>query len=469
MVEYRMLNRNRFGLGIEKLATLVEARFLTCITVILILGTVLRILFIWLTTSPTETLNLFWPGYTDGEDYSNIARSLVETGVYGYGGRPSAYRSPAYPFWIALIWKIFGESLTLVRLLQIALFVGMTICYAYVTLKYFGKFAAALTALVFSVYPLFVFMTTEIATENLYMPLASIVFALTLMLLHNKKQGKGNAIVALAAGLFCGAGILTRPNMLFVFLMVQALIAWYAFTHAERSRNWITSFIGLWIGALLVTTPWAIRNQLQLGAPVLTTEIYYVFFRGTFDFVDGIPNGQSIFSVFSEHHVIYEDQIEDPKKIRLPISEVENEKNARAAALAIIRSDPALWFKERGKNLLYFWLNLQWELRDGSERPELVEKRPIVVAAAALVTIVYYVLLLGAIVGSISVWRGDIGLEQRLFVAVAWSFILAAMSVVITTVGKRYRVAMIDPYLVMLACVGIASWLNRLRRPVLGR
>src|SRR5215510_11868290 len=177
MKEYRMFNRNRLGLWIEKLATLVEARFLTCVTVILILGTVLRILLIWLTTSPTEALNLFWPGNPDGNIYSNIARSVVETGVYGYGGRLSAFRPPAYPFLIALIWKIFGESLTLVRLLQIVLFVGMTICYAHVTLKYFGKFAAVLTALVFSVYPLFVFMTTEIATESLYMTLASMVFA----------------------------------------------------------------------------------------------------------------------------------------------------------------------------------------------------------------------------------------------------------------------------------------------------
>src|SRR5262249_18714984 len=184
--------------------------------------------------------------------------------------------------------------------------------------------------------------------------------------------------------------------------------------------------------------------------------------------VDGIPNGLStsqgayadrLYSVFREHHVIYEDQLEDPNKLRLPISEVENEKNARAAALAIIRSDPVLWLKERSKNLVYFWLNLQW-------KTELLEKRPIVVAAAVLVTIVYYVLLLGAIVGSVSIWRSDIGLEQRWFVTAAWLFILAPMSVIITTVGKRYRVAMIDPYLVMLACVGIASRLNRLRRPM---
>jgi 4-amino-4-deoxy-L-arabinose transferase-like glycosyltransferase len=439
---------------------MLERGFYICIGTILILGAVLRLGLIWRTTSPAETLNLLYPGFVGGVHYSNIARSLIETGTYGYAGRPTAFRPPGYPLLIALIWKIFGETLTPVRLSQVVLFVIMTACYTYVTLKYFGKFAAALTAVGFSVYPLFAFITTEIATESLYMTLASIIFALTLMLFHGEKQPNSKIIVAFTAGLCCGAGILTRPNMLFVFLLLQVLIIRYAFRQGERSRNWITSFISLWIGTLLVLTPWLIRNQLQIGAPVLTTNLDYNFFRGTFDFVDGIPNGQSIYSVFRDHNVMYEGEVENLKNIHLPLSELLNERNAHAAALSIIREDPLLWLKERGKNFVYLWLNLQWA-------PEMFEKRFIVMVAAVSATITYYFLLIAAIVGSIWVWRHNIGTEQRSFVVLAWLFMLAAMSVVITFVGKRYRISMIDPYLIMLACIGVVSWLNRSRRPVL--
>jgi 4-amino-4-deoxy-L-arabinose transferase-like glycosyltransferase len=443
----------------KEITRLIETRFFTCIVIILIVGTVLRLALIWITTSPMDPLNRLYPGYTDGIPYSNIAHSLIETGVYGYGGRPSAIRPPAYPFMISLIWKSFGENFTAVRMFQVALFAIMAACYIYVTFKYFGKFAAGLTAVVFSVYPLFVFMTTEIATENLYMTLTSIVFALTLMLLHDKEQPDNKPTVAFAAGLCCGAGILTRPNMVFVFLLLQALIIWHAFRSSERLKVCITAFLGLWIGTLLVLSPWLIRNQLQIGSPVLTTNLDYNFFRGTFDLAYGGPTGDSIIPVFREHNVMYEGDIENPKLTHLPLSELENEQNAHAAAISIIRADPLLWLKERGKNLVYLWLNLQWE-------PELLEKRPLVIVAAVSVTIVYYVLLIAAIVGSVWISKRNTSIEQRAFVAVAWLFILAAMPVVITFVGKRYRVSMIDPYLIIAACAAIGSWFNQFRRSV---
>jgi 4-amino-4-deoxy-L-arabinose transferase-like glycosyltransferase len=453
-----MTSRRRIISLVENFAMLAETRFLTFIITILILGTVLRLAAIALTTSPTEPLNILYPGYTDGEDYRNIAHSIIETGVYGYAGRPSAFRPPAYPVLMALIWKIFGETLTPVRLFQIALFVIMAICYTCITLMYFGRFAAALTAVVLSVYPLFVFMTTEIATESLYMTLASIVFALTFMLLDNKQKVTNKAVVAFAAGLCCGAGILTRPNMVFIFLLLQTFLILHLFGLSKRTGNWIAPSIGLWAGTFLVLTPWLIRNQLQIGAPVLTTNLDYNLFRGTFDLAPSTPNDAFFVKVFRDHHVMYEQDLENPNNRQLLISEVESERNARAAALAIIWSNPISWLKERMRNLVYLWLNLQWD-------PELIEKRPITLAAAISVSIIYYGMLMISVIGSIWIWRNE-DAEQRSFVAVAWLFIAAAVPVIITFVGKRYRISMIDPYLVLLSCSGIAFWFRRLKQVI---
>lgn len=452
-----MVDRYRRGLTRTTIGDLIETRFFLCTAAVVVVGVALRLVVIWLTTSSTEAFNRLYPGYTDGDDYMNIARSLVETGVFGYGGRPTGFRSPAYPFSIAVLWKLFGPTLPPIRLFQIALFVIMTLCYAQVTKKYFGKFAGLVAAAGFSLYPLFVFVATEIATESLYMTLASLIFALTLMLL-NKEEATNRGLLAFLTGLCCGIGTLTRPNMIFVFLMVQLLLVWYALTRREPLRNLVRPLIALWLGVFVTVTPWMIRNQLKLGAPVIATNLYYNLHRGTFDLAnDGIPFGPIKIAVFEEHQVMYEDEIEDPRNSYLPRSEVESEQNARTAAIAAIQSNPIFWLKERLRNVAYLWLNLQWDFG-------LLENNPVGMVAAVSVTILYYFLLLAAIGGTIWIFKTNVQFDQRQFAVVAWAFILAAMSVVITIVGKRYRLSMIDPYLVMLASVAISACFNRVRR-----
>jgi 4-amino-4-deoxy-L-arabinose transferase-like glycosyltransferase len=420
------------------------------------MGVVFRLLLIWTTTTPTDPLNHLYPGFTDGDEYMDNARSLVVNGVYGYGGRISAFRPPAYPFLIALVWRIFGDSLTPVRLVHIGLFVIMAILYIRVVARPFGRVAGVLAAGFLSLYPLFAFMSTEIATESLYMALESAVFAVTLTLLDPSVRPGRRTGMALVAGLCCGAGTLTRPNMYFVFLGVLILIAGVALWKRAGWRAWILPAVGLTIGTYAVVLPWMIRNERRLGAPVITTNLDYNFFRGTFDLVEGIPKDTTIFAIFRKYHVLYEQDIENPDTRQLPVGEVENEHLARSAALSIIRSDPGEWLWQRARNALYLWLNLQWD-------PDIIHKSPAALCAAAGVTGVYYLLLGGAIFGTCSVWRGREDGGGRAFVMLAWIFILMSTPTALTFVGKRYRVAMIDPYLALLCCGGVASWLRRRR------
>src|SRR5881628_2908535 len=92
------------------LMDLAETRFVPITTFLLALGVIFRLLLVWLTTSPSDTFNHFYQGYGDGQEYLDNARSLVEHGVYGYAGRPSAFRPPAYPLVLALTLRLFGNS-----------------------------------------------------------------------------------------------------------------------------------------------------------------------------------------------------------------------------------------------------------------------------------------------------------------------------------------------------------------------
>jgi len=88
--------------------------------------------------------------------------------------------------------------------------------------------------------------------------------------------------------------------------------------------------------------------------------------------------------------------------------------------------------------------------------------------AGVAVTLMYYVLLAGALFGTLFLWRTSDDSRQRLFVAVAWLYMAAAMPTALTLVGKRFRVAMIDPYLVIVACAALTEWLRRRRHAEAG-
>ncbi len=186
---------------------------------------------------------------------------------------------------------------------------------------------------------------------------------------------------------------------------------------------------------------------------MLTTNLDYNFFRGTFDLIHGIQGGRNIRDVFRWYGVLYEKEIEEPSRQALLWSEIDNERAARAASWRIIGDDPWSWLFERSRNAVYLWLNLEWE-------PTIVNGRAQVQWSAAFVTIIYYPVLSIALSGGFSGGRAGYDLTERQSRFVAWLFILAAMPVVLTFVGKRYRISMIDPYLLLLAAATLQRWLK---------
>src|SRR5262249_7455868 len=142
---------------------------------------------------------------------------------------------------------------------------------------------------------------------------------------------------------------------------------------------------------------------------------------------------------------------EDTRVTHLPMTEAESETNARAAALAAIRSNPGGWLWQRVLNGLWLWLNLQWD-------PRVIQGQSIVVLAGVGVPSVSLARLATGLAGAAMLWRGADRSRGRRFVLMCGLFVLAAMSTVVTFVGKRYRVAMIDPYLALLAGGGLAAW-----------
>jgi hypothetical protein len=70
---------------------------------------------------------------------------------------------------------------------------------------------------------------------------------------------------AMLAGATLGLGVLCRPTLLLWTVLAAAVLSWQT---RFRLRVIPLAFL---LGALIVLSPWAIRNQLQLGRPIVTT------------------------------------------------------------------------------------------------------------------------------------------------------------------------------------------------------
>ena len=205
---------------------------------------------------------LAWSGayhpFGDPFDYDQLARSLAEHGQYtpsafAEEGSPSAFRPPAYPYWLAAIYEVFGTSYTAARVAGALLGTAVVLLVWLLGNRVVGPAAAWWAAVVAALAPSLAFLHAGLVSETLYLPL--LLGAVLLAVRHAETPGWPWAA---AAGLVLGASVMTRTNGLVVLLPLLAG-AWLA------RRSWRDCAL-LLAGFAVALTPWTIRNAVALDA-----------------------------------------------------------------------------------------------------------------------------------------------------------------------------------------------------------
>src|SRR5262249_40378707 len=141
-------------------------------------------------------------------------------------GRPF-FRAPLYPWFLAGIFRAFGDGLLLPRLLQCGLgAASIGLVYA-IGRRCFGPLAASLAAAIAATYWLLIYFDGELMGETLVVRLVWLAPWLTLGL-----AAKGGRTRSLAAGLAWGVAALARPNVL---LFLPFVPLWLLWIHRPRS------------------------------------------------------------------------------------------------------------------------------------------------------------------------------------------------------------------------------------------
>lgn len=203
------------------------------------------------------------PPFTpDAANYSQMARQLLDRGVYGYLSETSnAYVTPGYPLFLAVIFGLGGSEAT-VRIIQAVLGACTLIPLALLAREVAGDWGAVASGLMLALYPAWLRAPAYLLTEVLF------TFQFSLYLWVQWRAVKGRAwerpLWPLLSGLTLGLAVLTRP-----LLAPLLLLPWLWLMWRERSLQPWRALAWAVGGFVLVLAPWWLRNLLVLHKLIL--------------------------------------------------------------------------------------------------------------------------------------------------------------------------------------------------------
>ena len=194
----------------------------------------------------------------DASGYHHLGVTLKEHHRLAFSeeSSPEALRTPAYPFFIASIYTLFGNSPWIVILFQIP--ISLLSCWIFflIVTKVSDVRSAFCASLLFALDPFLILYTNLLYSETLFI-LFSLLGSFFLLRGIAKSSEKKFLSFIFSAFLFGIAG-LTRPVVMYLpFLIVILLICIYG-------RNFKKSILyaGIFTAVFFLTlTPWMLRNK----------------------------------------------------------------------------------------------------------------------------------------------------------------------------------------------------------------
>lgn len=217
---------------------------------VIVLAVVLRVLYI---LQARQNDPLFFSPQLDALYHHQWALAILRRTEFI---NDAYFRAPLYPFFLALIYRLFGVNLFLARLVQ-ALLGGIGCGLTCLLGKYlFNRRIGFIAGLIMAVYPLFIYFDGELLIPVLLVPL---ILAGFLSLYYSKKTDRHWWL----SGLIFGLGSIARPNLL-AFVVVLPL--WFILEYRQTFwRRLAVFFLALLVPILPVT----IRNYLKSGQLVI--------------------------------------------------------------------------------------------------------------------------------------------------------------------------------------------------------
>jgi len=180
---------------------------------------------------------------------------------------PDAYRTPGYPFFMAVVFSIFGRKPVIIAFIQVVIGTMSALLTYLLGLKLISRPSSHKGTLCFALSLGPAIYTVFIMTETLFtFVFLSSIYALTLYNDSLKKRW------VITGGLLMGISILIRPVTLF-FPFAALFMIWAG--RPDSRRRFISGGLLFLFAAVLTVAPWVMRNYRKTGIPAVSTVGHY--------------------------------------------------------------------------------------------------------------------------------------------------------------------------------------------------
>ncbi|MEA2364139.1 MAG: hypothetical protein QOD71_3284 [Thermoleophilaceae bacterium] len=185
--------------------------------------------------------------------YQFTAASLANGGGYsGLNFEPTAGWPPGFPFVMSLLYRAFGQRLSLALALNVVLATATVVLIYLIADRMLGRREARVAAGLFAILPGPLFMTGLYLSETTFIFLVVGFLALVLLLPDRRWT-------PVVLGVALGLAALTRGEGL--LMPIIPLAVWWG--HYAR-RAWLTRTALLLVAMALTIAPWTIRNAIVM-------------------------------------------------------------------------------------------------------------------------------------------------------------------------------------------------------------
>jgi dolichol-phosphate mannosyltransferase len=393
----------------------------------------------------------------DTDLYWLLGRNLAEHGVFQRSPEPGAeaetFRTPGYPVFLALCFKLFGERAAPVVLLQIV----MGLMTIWIAARLVGRavhpYAGGAAALLLALGPGQIFLNNLLLTETLATLLLLAGVAATF-----DSTRRAPIPLAAAGGLCIALSVLTRPFAILFWPIPFVFLVW-----AHR-RNWGLAAMAALVWIVAYQAPvraWVARNERRTGVATLTTIGGYNLLETRAATLRTIRFGETHERAMA---ALYAEL--DRRGEGRDWDETTRAAEARRLALETLRGDPLLLIRAgiESSAKLHLGVNAAFFQRVLFGRTAV---EPLTGPARALF-LLWALVRLGSLalvyslaaIGAISLFRRRRWGEFGLFLAsVAYPAVLLLAA---HTAQSRYRVPF-EPFWAALAGTGLAAFAFRFR------
>jgi 4-amino-4-deoxy-L-arabinose transferase-like glycosyltransferase/TolA-binding protein len=174
------------------------------------------------------------------------------------------YMSPLYPYLLSAIFRIFGDSIIAVIIIQhIAGLISLYLVYL-IARKVFGETPAIIALFLAAFHAPLVFNESKILLTTFTVLLYLLVIHLLLM----QCREKPGLILSLAIGLIFGLAVVQRPNIL---LFAPLVVIWFFILHKKHLKSVIAMAALFTLGVVIPIIPVTAHNYKTCGEFVLLT------------------------------------------------------------------------------------------------------------------------------------------------------------------------------------------------------